>query len=271
MTEGVTLATDFTPDHSSSGSASTRTGRGIAFEAVHNVRDFRGLPTSDGFQVSPRKLFRGGNPAHATQNDMAVLRALRLNVIVDLRSTTEKPAAEQAFDQAMPREAQPVFGANFSMENLMRSLRGRTPDDASALMIDLYERLAREGTASFRALFKHAERGETLLFHCTAGKDRTGFAAALLLMALGVDDVAIRADYLESNRANLRFNEAARAVAVREQVDPDVVGPLLEVREAYLDAGLHAIVREHGTIARFLRDALQADIEAIRRHYLVAL
>jgi protein-tyrosine phosphatase len=101
-----------------------------------------------------------------------------------------------------------------------------------------------------------------LLFHCSAGKDRTGMGAALLLYALGVDDSTIMNDYLASNA--YLTNKYAGALAKYPTLQP-----LYEVKPEYLGAGLERIRADHGSIDNYLVGMLKADTAALRRMYLV--
>ena len=95
-----------------------------------------------------------------------------------------------------------------------------------------------------------------------------GFAALLLLAALGVGQDDILANYLESNQRNAQFNAAALAQMGALGVDAAVMMPLLEVRASYLEASMQAIEAGWGSVGNYLHDALQVDVAQLRAHYL---
>ncbi|HEY1486569.1 MAG TPA: tyrosine-protein phosphatase, partial [Micromonosporaceae bacterium] len=115
--------------------------------------------------------------------------------------------------------------------------------------------------------------GVPLLFHCTAGKDRTGWLAALVLAALGVDRATITADYLLTNERFTTGRGAAgraRLLASLGELGVDVVAvlPLLEARTDYLDAAYDEVNARYGSMPTFLRDGLDVDVDALRVHLL---
>src|SRR5262249_48596817 len=137
-------------------------------------------------------------------------------------------------------------------------------------LLNVYREFPRRYADAFGDFLRHAEAGGTLLYHCTAGKDRTGFASLLLLSALGVAQDDILANYLESNHWNRAFNESILTRAQRVGVRAEVMMPLLEVRADYLAASLDTIEREHGSVERYVGDALGIDVSRLRDHYLEA-
>jgi protein-tyrosine phosphatase len=123
--------------------------------------------------------------------------------------------------------------------------------DALDVMRDSYRNYVRQNTSSFRALFAHLlEDRAPLVIHCTAGKDRTGFACALILHALGVPDDLIAQDYLLTNRFYRRDPVASTDL-------PDVVKEVLgTVRASFLAAAFEAIDADYGNLETYLREGL---------------
>ncbi|MCW3841729.1 tyrosine-protein phosphatase, partial [Micromonospora yasonensis] len=125
-----------------------------------------------------------------------------------------------------------------------------------------------------RAVRLAAEAGNLpLLFHCSAGKDRTGWLSVVLLTALGVDEAAIRADYLRHNELTESLREVLLAAMTRQQpdLDPAIARPLLEVRPDYLDAAYDQVRRVYGSFGAYLRDGLgvtDATVAALRANLL---
>ena len=240
----------------------------LPLETISNARDLGGLVGAHGRRVRHGKLFRSGNPAVASAADIEQLRALALDLVVDFRSPGEKSADEAAFGRHFNWVATPVLDGSMAMDVLMPRLRESTPEQVHDFMVQAYADFALRYRPSFASLMQSAQAGKTLLFHCTAGKDRTGFASLLLLSALGVSADDILADYLASNEHNRRFIAGVLAQIVPLGVREEVMMPLLEVRPDYLDASLRAIEGEYGSVDRYLRDGLEVDAGRLREHYL---
>src|SRR6185369_15308986 len=137
---------------------------------------------------------------------------------------------------------------------------------ALVLMRESYRNYVRHNTASFRNLFGHLlEDRAPLVIHCTAGKDRTGFASALILHALGVPDDVISADYLLTNQFYRRDPSAAT------DLPEDVRSAIGSVETSYLAAAFDAVGRDYGDLETYLRDGLMlgtAERTALKARYL---
>jgi protein-tyrosine phosphatase len=129
-----------------------------------------------------------------------------------------------------------------------------------------YQGFVRNNSDRFAQLFAHLlAQDAPLVFHCTAGKDRTGLAAALILSALGVSQADILQDYLLTNA--LYRHDAGQGAPFSAQV-MDVVW---RVREDFLHAALQAIDADYGSMAQYLQNGLglaEPDLERLRQMYL---
>jgi protein-tyrosine phosphatase len=137
-------------------------------------------------------------------------------------------------------------------------------------MISLYRQFPGAYQAQFGRFLKLAEDDKTILYHCTAGKDRTGFATVLLLSALGVDRATVIANYLESNRHNAAGNAQATAQLQKIGVAPEVLAPLLTVDPDYIGAAMEVIDQQYGGMQHYLVNVLHINLEKIRANYLEA-
>src|SRR5947207_1568742 len=124
-------------------------------------------------------------------------------------------------------------------------------DDALEIMRWSYRNYVRDNTHSFRALFAHlVDDSAPLVIHCTAGKDRTGFACALVLHALGVSDDLITEDYLLTNRFYRRDPGSSTDL-------PDEVRQAIgSVQASFLAAGFDAVRADYGDLESYFRDGL---------------
>jgi protein-tyrosine phosphatase len=216
-----------------------------------NFRDLGGYPAKDGRTVRWRRIFRSNHLGHVTDADIEVLRALGLKSAFDFRGTEERAAAmcrlEEIAVHSLPIE--PTVAAT------LRGIRdsGTPLSSAAALdvMRDSYRGYVRHNTSRFRALFAHMlEDRAPLVIHCTAGKDRTGFACALVLHVLGVSDELIAEDYLLTNRFYRR--DPAASTDLPEEVRQAISS----VEASFLTAGFEAVCTEYGNLENYFGDGL---------------
>ncbi|WKU07443.1 tyrosine-protein phosphatase [Micromonospora sp. HUAS LYJ1] len=252
-----------------------------------NARDLGGLPTRDGRRVRPGRLIRTPALGRLTEADLTVLGRLAPACVVDLRDATETalaPPNRLVGDPYLVRlpvldPAHSGFGY-LSAVLLGHDLTGHDEAarrGAAAAMAELYRwfvsgAAAREGFA--RAVRLAADPVNLpLLFHCSAGKDRTGWLAVVLLTALGVDEETVRADYLRHNALTVELRGEASAAMLRRrpELDPETARAVLEVRPEYLDAGFDEVRRRHGSFDAYLADGLGVTPQiraALRTHLL---
>lgn len=243
----------------------------LRFDSIHNLRDLGGLHGHGGRRIRAGRLFRSGNPGMASSDDIDRLRTLGLDVVIDFRSPEEKSDEECAFGAVFNWLPLPVLEGSMSMAELVPRLRSTTPQEMDDFMLQVYRDFPLKHQSVFGRFMKAAEAGLTLLYHCSTGKDRAGFATLLLLSALDVAPETILANYMESNHRNQRLVRGLLARLDSLGIAHDVAMPLLEVRPGYLQASLQIIQQEWGSIARFLSEALSVDVEKLRAHYLESI
>jgi protein-tyrosine phosphatase len=219
-----------------------------------NFRDLGGYPGQDGRRVRWGQIFRSNHLGHLTKTDIEVVRGLSLKSAFDFRGLEERAAATCAL-QGIAIHALPIE------PTVVAALRARraagTPlssADGLEVMRDSYRNYVRHNTPRFRALFAHLlEDRAPLVIHCTAGKDRTGFACALILHALGVADELIAEDYLLTNRFYRRDPAAST------DLPEDVRKVLASVERSFLGAAFDAIRTDYGDVEGYLSDGLDLD------------
>ncbi|WHZ12128.1 MAG: Protein tyrosine phosphatase [Burkholderiaceae bacterium] len=238
--------------------------RSLNLEGASNFRDLGGYPAAAGQQVRWRHLFRSDQLGGLTGHDLQQLQTLGLARAFDLRGTHERAATPYQLpgvvQHALPIEPTVVQ----RMKDLLEAGRTVTAQDTVRLMEQTYRAFVHDNAARFAELFGHLLETDTpLVFHCTAGKDRTGFAAALILLALGVSRETVMQDYLLTNDL-FRAPQIDTGRAPRE-----VVQVLWRVQREFLDAALTAVQADWGGIDRYLAEALH--VGAAQRHRLVEL
>jgi protein-tyrosine phosphatase len=216
-----------------------------------NFRDLGGYPARDGRAVRWRQIFRSNHLGHLTDADIEVLRPIGLKSAFDFRGTEERVAAmcgiEEISVHSLPIEPTVVA----ALRTRLASGVPLSSADALEVMQDSYRNYVHYNTQSFRALFAHLVGDHApLVIHCTAGKDRTGFACALILHALGVSEDLIAEDYLLTNRFYRRDPSASSDL-------PDEVSRVLGTVEAsFLAAGFDAIRTDYGHLEGYFNEGL---------------
>ncbi|MCK1360546.1 tyrosine-protein phosphatase [Bradyrhizobium sp. 199] len=241
--------------------------RHLALQGASNFRDLGGYPTSDGRTTRWRHIFRSNHLGQLTAADVEIVRALGVRSAFDFRGVEERAAGICVVNEitvhSLPIEPSVVAGLRAELA------RGTlTAPVALELMRESYRNYVRHHTHSFRALFGHLlEDRAPLVIHCTAGKDRTGFAIALILRALDVPEDVISKDYLLTNQHYKRDATAAT------DLPEDVRNAIGSVESSYLGAAFEAVVKEYGDIESYFRDGLKlgtAERAALKDRYLQA-
>jgi protein-tyrosine phosphatase len=225
--------------------------RHLNLSGASNFRDLGGYPTADGRTVRWRQIFRSNHLGHLSDDDAAVLRQLGVRSAFDFRGAEERTAAQCGMSEitvhSLPVEPTVVAA-------LRAIVAGGTPlstDHAIEVMRESYSGYVQKNTGRYRTLFAHLlEDSAPLVIHCTAGKDRTGFACALILHTLGVSQHTISEDYLLTNQYYRRDPNHS------SDLPDDIKQVLGSVREAFLAAAFEAIDADYGDLETYLRDGL---------------
>lgn len=237
----------------------------LPMKGGYNFRDMGGYKTTDNRFVKWGKVFRADDLQNLTDADLKYLASIPLTSIVDFRSEEEIKAGEDK----NPSSVKTNYALSINPGNLMQKVKGEvgkvTPEEADRLMEDLNELLVSnskcvEQYKEFFALLQN-DNETPLLFHCSAGKDRTGMGAALFLAALGVGEETIMKDYMLSNMY------LANKYAKLKAENPNMKS-FFEVKPQFLEAGFKRIKTDHGSIENFLTNVLGVDINKMREKYL---
>jgi protein-tyrosine phosphatase len=242
--------------------------RHLNLAGASNFRDLGGYPTKDGRTVRWRQIFRSNHLGHLTGDDAAVVRALRVKSAFDFRGTAERAEALCGMPEitvhSLPVEPTVVA----ALRAIAAAGTPLSTNHAADVMCDSYRSYVQQNTPRFRALFAHLlEDSAPLVIHCTAGKDRTGFACALILHTLGVSDQVISEDYLLTNRFYRRDPNSSSDL-------PEEVRQVLgSVQTSFLGAAFEAIDADYGDLETYLQKGLgvgAAERSRLEARYLQA-
>ena len=245
--------------------------RHIPLSGQPNFRDLGGYQSEDGRRVKWGSVYRSGELSRLTASDIDKLGELRIKTVVDLRSPQEVSARGQS---RMPLGARvvplPITSSSVFAKLIPMFLEG----DFSQLPPDLLERVNRALVRNFGAQYGGLLRividpaNRPLVFHCTQGKDRAGFGAAMVLSALGVPWETVVEDYLLSNHFRREENDKLLGMIGQfasskdgAQVDHSKIEGLLYVSAASLEAARTEIRALHGDVESFLVDGLGCRVE----------
>lgn len=229
-----------------------------------NFRDLGGAPAGPGRRVRRGLLFRAPAPRALPPEDMARLETLRPAVIIDLRGKLEAAERPSELPASLPirRAPHPVEPRTRAFMVELVGSGPITPAHAHEAMVRSYRGYVDDFgdvfASAVRTAAEAAINGEAVIFHCTAGKDRTGLTAALLLSLLGAPRDHIFADYLRTNdlwrpdpQLSGHVDEAARSA-------------MFSVHPEYLEEALGVLEARHGGPAAFATKALGGDAAAAR-------
>lgn len=242
--------------------------RVLALQGIHNFRDYGGYSTSNGSQLKRGILWRSAQHGDACAADLDQVHALGIRTVIDLRGDSERVAKPCLRHDDFTGEILHVDGETAALAlHRHASAAVLTVHDAFDAMIKLYEGLPyRHNLVSALKLYfgALAERPGPSLLHCVAGKDRTGFAAALLHHLLGVHPDDALADYLLTNEASdldRRLAEGKLAVHGHpgQRVDEDAVRVLWSVDAAFLNAAFESIQARYASVSDYAREVLDVD------------
>lgn len=254
---GATGSLDLPSFGSGFGSSAPTTVEAPRLASVDNFRDVAGPGYETPFGRMRTGVFYRANALTPNDADLATLESLRLTAVYDVRTAEEVTQQPDRLPTGAEYIHIPILSGDLAagVEQL------RTPDDAREFMREMNRSFvtdpaARAGFA--RLLTDLANTDGPQLYHCTAGKDRTGWASMLLQSLAGVSRENIMSDYLLTNEYTAASMERTYEgiKASRGQAVADVYQPLLGVDASYLRAGLDELAAEYGTVENYLRTGL---------------
>lgn len=237
--------------------------RRVPIATAFNLRDFGGYATADGRMVRRGMLYRSGTMALLTDADSDQFRALGIRAICDFRRPSERQEEPTRWHGAeVDYHCRDYSGSTGVLGEMLHG-KAVTRQEMHDAMVALYREIAMEYAPSYRAMFGQIAGGRVpILINCSAGKDRTGVGAALILAALGVPRATIVEDYLLTNthadwdwRLSLEESRLARA----HRSMKEVIAPVLLADALYIETLFETLDAAHGGIEAYLEDVLGID------------
>jgi len=264
--------------------AAVEAGRNVGIASIPNLRDLGGYKTSDGKTIATGKIYRSNQLSNIPPDDMQKLATLHLKNAYDLRTEEERKKRPEE----LPK------GVNYIVLDVLADSPHAGPAMLEKLMADPKRANKELGGGKIEAAFQSSYRefislpsaktgfrklyvdlGDSIqvpaVFHCTTGKDRTGWAAAAFLTLMGVPRDKVYEDYLRSNDYILPAYKSAIDAFVAGGGDAEIPKAILGVKKEYLDAAFDEMQKKYGTMEKYFAEGLGIDAaqqQALRNMYL---
>ncbi|MEC4113877.1 tyrosine-protein phosphatase [Myroides pelagicus] len=254
----------------------TYSNRLIQLNDVHNFRDLGGIVTQQGRSTKWGMIYRSGHLHKLKKREEDKLLNLGIRQVIDLRTDREiKKKADH-----LPKGIEYVnYQAYEDSEDMFTKTRkdvikgNITPEEADALVVEFYKLYPLDDLSKVREIvFEILDNDEAILFHCSAGKDRTGMIGAILLSILDVNRAVIIQEYMLSN--NYRKEEVSSRMKLAKfgkmffpRLNYQVVENFSWVKPIYIEAMFDAIEGEYGSMESYIQDGLGID-DNMRQKFL---
>jgi protein-tyrosine phosphatase len=251
--------------------------RNVPLAGSVNFRDLGGYLTEDGRRVKWGRLFRSGHMANLTQGAREYFATLDIKAVCDFRISEERAseATELPNNPSMNiLEIPPGIKDRFFLHRVFQQARG--PEDVVKAVHEIVVSMVNESALRYQRLFDVLlERAdENILINCSAGKERTGVASALILTALGVPRATIYYDFMLSKKYFPVQNEIPRVLKKYDVGEglaaQELIMPLLETHESYLRCAFDFIDKHFGDGLGFLKHHYgigPAELHELRERY----
>lgn len=243
----------------------TANSRVLPLSGVHNFRDYGGYAAADGGRIRDGLLWRSAHHEQASDDDLAAIDRLGIETVIDLRGDDERIAHPCRRSPGFSARVLHADGNTAGLAPHLAAAQGAIDaETARARMIDTYAGMPyRPALVATLRLYVAAlaEYDAPSLVHCVAGKDRTGFAVAIVHRLLGVHEDDVMADYLLTNvagRIEERIAQGAAVIRARHSagISDDAIRTLMMVNPAFLDAAFATVRRDHGDVASYAEAVL---------------
>lgn len=254
----------------------TLANRNIYFKKVDNFRDIGGLTTKDGTMVQWGKIYRSDNLSQLRKSEFDKFNNLNIQTVFDLRTATEIKGKDDNLPNGVKYVHASLVEDDADVINQMRGkvLRGEVSNEQSvALMQDLYTSIISDNIPMLRQFINQVlDANAPVLYHCSAGKDRTGITTVLILSILNVDrqiiiDEYLMSDYYRRQRVESTLKKAKMAKIVKPHIALKAIQNFMSVDERYIQTAFDEIDTKYGGMDNFIRN--QLGISDARRKELI--
>jgi len=253
----------------------------LNFEGIANFRDLGGYPSDSGKQVKWGTLYRAGTLAHSSDADLRNLGQLQLVSLIDFRSSQEKEEEPNRLPDPTGFTVVEIPTLDDGNKALVGDIMARIDSgnfdgfDPNLAMMTANRQFATEFTPQFRQFIRTVLEtdGAPIVWHCSAGKDRTGFAAAILLRILGTPRDIVMQDYMASREHALEARKSQLLLlrVFKGEEAADKLAIMMGVEQAWLNAAFEEIDAQWGSFDNYVSQGLllsSADIQRLKENLL---
>ncbi|AEV94698.1 tyrosine-protein phosphatase [Pediococcus claussenii] len=249
-----------------------------------NFRELGGYKNTEGRVIKWHKVVRSGKLGDLSDEELEFLKQYGVKYDIDFRSPEERADSPDRVPEGVKYEFDPVFKIDETQSTKQNELlKYKMQQDAQTGMREMqkvYRDVVHQQQSQkayrqfFDYLLDNSDEDSTLLFHCTAGKDRTGMGAVFLMNALDIDEDTIKADYLLTNRASKnRIDEVIQNLQLKNAPAPFIqsMRALQSVHISYYNVATNEMKNMSGSVLGYMRDHLKIsnqEIKDLQRIYL---
>lgn len=240
--------------------------RKLIIDSLDNFRDLGGIKTTEGRYVNWGRFYRSDALNELKNVAFPYIKGLDIKRAFDLRSDYEIKTAEDNLPASVIYEHFPIFADNESgmLQGLAQKMNkgGLTKSEAENLLLETYKSFANDDADKFNKLLHQilVEYDYPSVFHCTAGKDRTGYTAAMILAILKVDRKTILDEYDMTNfytKAKIEnYIQNASKLGYGDKIQPEAIGAIMSVNKKYMEAAFQIIDKKYGGIDAYIKNQL---------------
>lgn len=242
--------------------------RKVNLQGTVNFRDLGGYSTKDGQKVKWGQVYRSSDISRLTDQDLQKLQALKIALVCDLRGPSEIKTSPDRIPAGATYLNLPAGSETLPSSSSYATM------NTDSLIMSIYSTTSFL-KAKYKPMFEQLlalPADKSMVFHCTAGKDRTGIGAALFLAALGVDRSTIIADYEATNYYWKSTQEKMTKMMVQSGMDEEKAKAMLGANRSYMETFLSTIKKQYGSMNAFLAQELGLDkvkLAQLKSRYLV--
>jgi len=252
--------------------------RKLAMDGADNFRDLGGYKSSDGRRVKWGLLYRSDSLHELSDDDMGFIQRLGIRQIVDFRTTFEKQEDPDRIPEGVNYVERAIDVEGTAVKQLFEKISSGDIDDLKPR--ELLQNANRAFVTDQRHVYgPHLkslldDHNIPSVAHCTGGKDRAGFGAAITLLALGVPEETVISDFMLTNQyTQSKIEKYIWMIRLGSffRTDPEKIRPLLGVERSYIAAALDQIKRDYGTVRNYIRQGLgmsDTEIQLLKNKFL---